>query len=651
MYKYAVKSVFITFVARIFWVFASDAVESVKGWMQFWDGLVLTATRFIVPPPPVEPIPEKDWYVQVYEDMADYGAKLGVLGERQKRMMAWLIVLAMSTVALWMLFFYVLAFMRRLSLKLRGVKGVKVFKGEAMRAGSEFRAGKPPKGQVAVLVPGFLTNSHIGYGVRVGNVLAVPRHVLSDMQQVVLEYNGSQGIKRYLVDAAGAVDSKVIGDLCYLVIASQIWSGLGTPVARLAKKIPTSAFHVSCYGLSGLTGGTLLKTGLVGQLTYSGSTKPGMSGSAYFANDQIYGIHSGVMQEMNVGIAASVILGEVEMLFKGEDSGEPDPIIMKDPILKKRVWDDDAVDKSLKQTYADYDKRWNEEAKSGNKVLWADELEASKSSYRDNAAKMREQVLEHAAKLLTGSYVGQTSTAPNVPFTVVQDDSQLLNLAVHVAALEAKLNAATERISSLEAAALATQHQKSVLTGESMRGNILSMKCPTYVEVVKASGTEESVSKVEPEMIAEKPTDPIEETAVGVQKKKTVIPPPVRQSFPCPCGVVCRTQDRIDNHQRECVAARFTKLKDTEDLEGESAQFNDTSKVIKTTPFFEKRSSSQKKKPKPSGKTSSMLGRNTRSLSQEEFQSNMMESQTNIANVLKDLHKVLAGLASATKQN
>lgn len=69
------------------------------------------------------------------------------------------------------------------------------------------------------------------------------------------------------------------------------------------------------HGPKGTSRGFIRKTTTLGQLSFSGSTIPGMSGSVYHIDGKVVGMHTGYLEKtINVGVAASLIREELKHL-------------------------------------------------------------------------------------------------------------------------------------------------------------------------------------------------------------------------------------------------------------------------------------------------------------------------------------------------
>ncbi|APG75971.1 hypothetical protein 1 [Hubei sobemo-like virus 22] len=186
---------------------------------------------------------------------------------------------------------------------------------ESMRAGSVLVKGEIPKYQVAVLRAGLLRDGHVGYGIRVGNYLVAPHHVVTDAgEEVIL----SSKLAKVMMPPASAIRSRVVTDLVYVWLPESFWVKLGVPSAKFAQT--TENPLATCAGPEGVSSGLLRKSQVLGLVNYFGSTLPGFSGAAYEAAGHCMGIHIGAVAGNNMGISAVVVVKELAHLVRQESS-------------------------------------------------------------------------------------------------------------------------------------------------------------------------------------------------------------------------------------------------------------------------------------------------------------------------------------------
>lgn len=200
------------------------------------------------------------------------------------------------------------------SLAARGVRRVKP---EAMRAGSHFEQCAIPSCQLAVKEVGLFMNSHLGYGIRVGNIFVVPRHVLcaGRWPRNKLAITGSGGLEIVL---EGRMEESHQHDVAYFTLSDSQWAAVGARSGTLLNR-GVSGVRVTCTGFEGKSRGFLKKTNMVGQYSYDGSTKAGYSGAAYLTPDLgIVGIHIGVDGGSNIGLSSVLLAMEMKNLCYNE---------------------------------------------------------------------------------------------------------------------------------------------------------------------------------------------------------------------------------------------------------------------------------------------------------------------------------------------
>lgn len=193
---------------------------------------------------------------------------------------------------------------------------------EAHVPGSEYTPGPMPEMQVQILAVGVLTETHVGFGLRLGSTLVLPQHVIDTVYQLTSSYRvllrGKTG--SVVVDLTNRSTSDVVTDLAYVQLMSNIWSSLGTVSLKRRELNPEKPVVVNAHGVKGFSVGALRQSPYTGIVYYGGSTEPGMSGCGYFINGVCYGMHLGVTSGTNMGIFSTVFFGEVPIEIENEDS-------------------------------------------------------------------------------------------------------------------------------------------------------------------------------------------------------------------------------------------------------------------------------------------------------------------------------------------
>lgn len=191
---------------------------------------------------------------------------------------------------------------------------------EGAIAGSEFMPNSVMPGcQIKLYRNNMFTATFIGFGVRVTpTVMALPTHVyrLANFSLLMESYVAPG--KRVLVNSH-PVQSLLASDVSYIQLSPELFSQIGVSVMQSAKDIDAHVV-VSVAGPKGTSSGVLIKHSTPGMVKYNGSTDAGYSGAPYFVGERIFGMHSGMAGDINVGISVSLLLIEVRKLFKGEGS-------------------------------------------------------------------------------------------------------------------------------------------------------------------------------------------------------------------------------------------------------------------------------------------------------------------------------------------
>lgn len=528
---------------------------------------------------------------------------------------------------------------RLTSMKIRGVQLVCSY-GEALRAGSVFRAGKMPRGQVEIRIPGIFTTSHNGYGLRLGDVLVCNEHELSGYPEVEVTSVDDKGQRRTVaLDTTGRMPSPVLNDVTYLMLDPKAWARLAVPKAKAVPMTDTGRF-VTCHGQEGSSSGTLAKTNVLGQVVYTGSTLPGMSGAAYHVEGQIFGMHNGVMGGLNVGFGMEPIVKDIKMLFGGPNfsGAQQESPSLEERLMtqqerkrnkgKKTVWTNETLEEAYARIVGGPKLNTTEEEDEID-AIWG--IAASKKeSLNEPLSENQQRLAQMAALVKRQSDDEPTHTVPLVVMTPKQDAptqaefSMLMDvvekLQVRIAVLESKV---------ILKAPLGTPQQK------------------TFAEVVQSQPEEESDGEEEKKEVPKFACDQCS-TKCRTEKRleahyQSAHAEP--EKFNCSCGVVCRTKLRLENHQRECKAHH-----------PEATHLYDNSvksvKMDKTNFLAERRGSSSPTTTSKSSKNNSKsLAKKDRSPSQAELLSAILQSQQNMQKSLSDLAKAMAGQSSVGRRN
>lgn len=264
----------------------------------------------------VQPRKPEPWFVDWYQDF------LELLDYR---------LLALACVAMLGLIvgFWLLRGVYRMTrYALRRMRGI-TYIHESVREGSGFYKVKSlATGQVMILRAGFGTDQHVGFGIRVNDVLIMPKHVYEDAQpDMLLAGFDGQGKVMKISVCVRPIDSKIVRDVVYLALSEEIFKRIGVKSAHLGSR-KNGFGQASVVGLdqSGLfsgykfmaTTGALAKTAYLGLISYSGSTVPGMSGAPYEEVGVCLGMHTGASITENIGVSSEVFVAELKTLLVAE---------------------------------------------------------------------------------------------------------------------------------------------------------------------------------------------------------------------------------------------------------------------------------------------------------------------------------------------
>lgn len=550
------------------------------------DMLVYMVTP-IEPPPPPPTIGEKIvGYVGLVQNWFDFVPWLDLLLPTAVFLVVLLCGLCLRRVCI------------RTVMRVRGV-----YIGEAMRNGSNFVSGKNPPGQVSIMVPGLLVDSHVGYGLRVGNVLVAPAHVMVNLLNPIIAYNG----RKVMVSLDNRVMSRVMPDIVYIMLEEVTWTRIGVPKVRTMSRTPKVATSVSCTGMSGMSVGLLRKSTKMGLMVYTGSTIPGMSGAGYFVNDHCHGIHNGVMGSENVGVAIALILKELRVVFRGETTVFVEEEYEKnrpEVARKLKTWDDLAIDSSVKNVWGDLDE------------------EADADYWDDLDRRFAGESVPKLVKLSDESHVKLRGQG-------LEETEAVYRSTVAVAGMDA-LEA---RVRNLEKLVVSVGFQS----------------CPDC-DGVFVGTTLENHAKTHRRHVCTKCSQVVDsEEALAAHVKKHV-------RYPCDrCPMVCNTEKKLENHRKDCrvtgAAAVEVKPAKGAALVGESAYPMDFRKAVKTGPFLGDRTRSRRKNGRKSPNTSPPRASSKSSPSQEEILSKILESQLSMQKSFEKLLHRSDGQSLATRPN
>lgn len=461
---------------------------------------------------------------------------------------------------------------------------------EAMRPGSAFTKADIPPNQVQIKIPGLLTDSHQGYGIRVGDYLVTPAHVVQGHREVLL----STAMGKYLVEV-NAIRSRMADDLVYLFIGPNVFSQLGVAVTRFQKNFVAS--FATCAGEAGMSTGRISKSVLRGKLIYDGSTVPGMSGAAYMIQGATVGVHQGVAGAINLGYSGDLIRVEMRHLTRGEALSGTSPGSGDSSAARPRfttTWKFEDLEQSVASRYAE-DNWHGYEDEDEDFYTRQLNFENSKPVPRVTITP-GDGVFQVATTSVSGQSPDEIQVVSDIiPAELVDKMSALVGANL------------INRIKVLE---LQVKQLQDVVHPPVKAGPSSSQAPPPSADEKLGCG------KCGAQVAAEK-------MAIHIQNSH----PP---AFPCnQCDVVCRNKDRLHRHT----------LTSHPEVVGESAFAEDTGsagKLIKTgKPFLEKTASKKKKKKNSSLSSSSSDLTKAFQLMAASL-SEMQAFQKNLPKLLKD---------------
>ncbi|APG75750.1 hypothetical protein 1 [Hubei sobemo-like virus 33] len=483
------------------------------------------------------------------------------------------------------IFVVVLAFMavkkplRRTVLRLRGITF------ESMQPGSEFVEGAVPDFQVGIYDAGTFVDTFIGYGIRFGSLLVLPAHVIKHVKQLVIEgRTGRLGLN------TSYIPSKVSTDLVYIPMTEAQWSRVGTSTAKVPKKLVNSL--VSCTGRKGTSTGLLTQTDVLGIMKYSGSTISGMSGAAYYSGQTVYGMHTGVAGDYNIGVTATLIMAETRRLVLGESPtlDEMKGLNRASAAKVRSGWDTTHLMKQVDSMYAD-------------EIGWAADEEMDYGVQLTFDGEASEEAIEKWMTFFTAMPSMQRESAINL-------------------------------LQSYTNASRAAKGQSDEPTPITLPKDFVSMRLDAIEKRLdKITALEQRVKTLEEKIVA------------GVRKPGIAIPNHSPKPFPCGYEKCYKAFNKPEARMAHQVAVGH--------VVGESAFGADEKPTVGTapSPVFRQRPL-QKKKPSTSSRnSSSSQERGKPSTSQQQNQSDTLVS---LMRTIGDLQKSLeatVGLLSATTQN
>nr|QVG74740.1 hypothetical protein 1 [Virus sp.] len=496
--------------------------------------------------------------------------------------------------------------MRLAVMRLRGVTL------EAMRDGSDFRAGEQPKFQVSIMRPGLLSDTHYGYGVRVGSFLVTPEHVVTGMPEIILSANGN----KIQVPTMPMLRSRVFSDLVYIRVTDMAWSKLAVKTAILAPKVMQTNTFASISGQRGVSSGLLTKSQMVGLLSYQGSTVPGMSGAAYVVGNTVYGIHCGVVSNENMGVSSVLVMAELKQFLVGEASEDFSATDMW-KTKPKKTWDTDEIFKAVERRFKYTDEEQGEMLARG--ATWGDVCEWEKTRpegpqvvIENGTIKMKPQGV-NSEDIEMSVFSTSLVPLPRKRDGAVQTDIDLSGWLRRIEELERK-------VARLEG------------PGPDSR---------KFYDCNLCSGR--FTDPVAHARLHEKPVcgdcgvSCADEVALANHKRTSHPPRQVCDR----CGLVCRTAEKLARHRQSCKVSGSSSKESSVD----------SRKIVKTAGAFLGKKASTKRKSKRSMRSSSSSDKSPPFQSQQDYLKLILESQRNMQRSFQNFLDNIPGPSSATRRN
>nr|QXV86529.1 hypothetical protein [Luteoviridae sp.] len=500
-----------------------------------------------------------------------------------------LIVLGTAGLAFtWMLYGVVFSSGKRVIQRLRGIDF------EAVRPGSTFSAGSMPAFQVQIKIPGTFTDTHQGFGVRIGDYIVTPHHVVEGLDSAVFATPKAKLLRRIVL-----IKSRIFSDLVFIYLGPDAVSMLGLKNAKSVQDKTFVSTFATCYGTQGVTAGHVSKSfSLRGMMVYRGTTVPGMSGSAYVIGGNVAGIHQGACGPVNQGFAASVVEYELSKLVCPEAvmgaSPGSDPSMGNGKVLRsKPAWTQKDIVSALDLAYT----------KDSTGDDWSQAFDVDYNRQLD----FGESASDHKKSPIIGQIVH------TVPVSVQSPG----NNEIHQQVITADL---FDYVMAMK--------QEGVLE---------------FVQKAKSKPTRE-VNET-PQEVEEHPCPDCEtvcRSAVKLQNHRRTAHVEKKQgSFPCPrCEVVCTRQDRLDNHVTKSHVVKESAL--PEDTQASTVKQSGSFLGPKASPKSSKKSS-RKNSPSRAGAGQFQ--------SLEASLKLMVQSQKSTEQLLQKLVQVSVGQGSVTMQN
>lgn len=542
----------------------------------------------VINPPP--PPPEKN----VYEKFVDQFSWLELyLPVSLVKFVLSLTMLDMANIVFglflaYLLYSFNINFVFPSAMKVYRTKSNKLnFMGESMIEGSYLTNAILPPFQFCIwnINKDTSMKTYLGHAIRVKNGLfAVPLHVMQHLDDCV-GYSKNESSEVYCLPTPSVINSNINRDLGFVRLQEKIFSKMGVTVAKLADSV--EAKMVQCTGFDGklvrASSGAVVEVGhMPTQVEYTGSTVGGYSGSAYYINNVVFGMHQGTSAGMNLGVPGFLIAEELKYIEIGESS--EDFVRMTGA---SRVSPKERLRSLVDDVYV--------------------------PNKRRNHTMDVVETLVDAVKESKVNGVGHNPTLPQVSFDVKCPLTEKVDHMFEAMLRMHELNSSVE-------------HRVSTL--ENQFDNLMALVSNLKETVSKNCVMKPGEKNIRPEMIGKEKVE-----KEDFQEEAAPKASPNKKRIICnKCGVEPKT-------------SIFKHLKTQHPIKGETAFDIDSKKVVKTKAFLEKRKGSQKKTSSPSKKALNLKATQTDFMVQFlENQKKMSESLKNVGGFLEKLQKTVNGL-------
>lgn len=574
-------------------------------WVFLWMCAARAAEYFGPPPPPTL----TDRIVEAAENAQEAAARTVLSAET----LSWLCGGTTVTALAYCCSIILTSYLRRTLWRFKG------YEWEGLQPGSDFGSGRAPPCQVQISWLGALREKHSGYGIRCGQVLAVPLHVIRNQEQVLL--TSHRGVK--MVVPVQVIESATMNDVGYLQLSETAWSKLGVKDSTVAFTMGIA----SCSGLSGTSVGRVSRSSTLGLLTYKGSTVPGMSGAAYAINSQVCGMHVGMVRGQNAGVSMELIALELKKLtqetaiYSDDEEVEHEQPIWNEKDLKRVVAEAYDEIRVKDQWYEQSRKDILDAVRRGIAIDWAAE-EAATATKRPRPKP----------RTVRFDYAQQSDDAPAAVLEVKTVATRVMDLEDEVSELRQMLEQVQGRLAILEG-----------------KREVVKPKPKEYLKcefcdacTITAAGMEKHLKASHPVKApkvlikCEFCDESLPEKSMANHLANSHKP---REVFVCDCGLKCRTELRLSNHKLSCT------------YKPESAFSSDFKRMVKQDrSFLGQRKSQRATRSEDLPVGSSKPASRGPSQSREEPQNELMAFLRNLNSTLEGLQKDMDGLTSAITQ-